>query len=157
MLSSVEAAALSHLESLRPAIKREWESLLRTEPTLSPLAEPDILVFMMDATLTQVFAEAGRDTAGGWRAHVGNLGRPLQRHCACGRNPLLNYYATGELALHAGAGRALGPALDEVLVPYHALAQREIETFCSVCLQRPDGERPPATHAHTHAPGSGPA
>jgi len=128
---------------------------LRTEPTLSPLAEPDILVFMMDATLTQVFAEAGRDAAGRWRAHVGNLGRPLQRHCACGRNPLLNYYATGELALHAGAGRALGPALDEVLVPYHALAQREIETFCSVCLQR-DGAEPPAA-IPTHAPASGPA
>lgn len=148
MLGPVEAVALSHLELLRPAIKREWEALLRAEPTLSPLADPDILVFLMDATLNQVFADVARDTEGRWRGHVGNLRRPLQRHCACGRNPLLNYYATGELALHAGAGPALGSALDEVLVPYHALAQREIGTFCSVCQRQEAGERRPASSAN---------
>lgn len=61
---------------------------------------------------------------------------PLQRHCACGLNPLLNYYATGELALHAVAGPWLPEHLDEALTSYHLLAQKEIDTLCAVCQHR---------------------
>lgn len=127
---------IQRLEGLRPSWKREWEALLRSEPTLSPLGNPDTLVFLMDETITAVLkslrARALKPAANSSRA----LLLPLQRHCACGLNPLLNYYATGELALHAVAGPMLVEHLDEALTGYHLLAKKEIDTLCAVCQHR---------------------
>ena len=127
---------IQRLEGLRPSWKREWEALLRSEPTLSPLGNPDTLVYLMDETITEVLkvlrARSLKHTATNSRA----LLVPLQRHCACGLNPLLNYYATGELALHAVAAGPLAEHLDEALTSYHVLAQKEIDTLCAVCQHR---------------------
>lgn len=131
-------------------MKREWEKLLRSEPTLSPLGNPDTLVYLMDETI----AELLKLLRGGPRSPGAASGRalraPLQRHCFCGLNPLLNYYATGELALHIVAAGALrGEELEEALACYHLYAQREIDTLCSVCQHR----APESCHvaAGTHA------
>lgn len=130
----MEEAARRRLEGLRPSWKREWETLLRAEPTLSPLGHPDTLVFLMDETISGVLrALRPRPPAPADRR---SLRTPLRRHCACGLNPLLNYYATGELALHAVAGPALGATIEEALADYHRLAQREIDTLCGVCRLR---------------------
>ncbi len=62
---------------------------------------------------------------------------PLQKHCECGLNPLLNYYATGELALHAALRQRFDAATcDAILTIYHIKAQQEIETLCAVCQVR---------------------
>lgn len=135
----VDESVLQRLEGLRPSWKREWEILLRSEPTLSPLGNPDTLVFLMDETITEVLkvlrARSLKHAAPNPRA----LLVPLQRHCACGLNPLLNYYATGELALHAVAAGPLAEHLDEALTSYHLLAQKEIDTLCAVCQHRGSG------------------
>jgi hypothetical protein len=149
----VDESVLQRLEGLRPSWKREWEALLRSEPTLSPLGNPDTLVYLMDETITEVLkvlrARSLKQAATNSRA----LLVPLQRHCACGLNPLLNYYATGELALHAVAAPMLVEHLDEALTSYHLLAQKEIDTLCAVCQHRsgPDCATPalagtPAKH-----------
>ena len=127
----------SRLETLRPAIKREWEKLLRTEPALSPMANPDTLVFLMDETLKQLADCLRARAAKGWTKKDAPLVAPLQRRCPCGLNPLLNYYATGELAVHAAAATRLeGADLEDTLLCFHALAQREIDTLCSVCQHK---------------------
>ena len=51
---AVDQSIITQLESLRPAIKREWGALLRAEPTLSPLGHPDTLTYLMDETIAQV-------------------------------------------------------------------------------------------------------
>lgn len=145
---------MKRLEGMRPAMKREWEKLLRAEPTLSPLGNPDTLVYLMDETIDELLKElrtrALKHTVVSPRA----LLTPLQRHCACGLNPLLNYYATGELALHMVAADSLSPAeLDEALVCYHQYARREIDTLCAVCQHRAHGTcAAPHAHAHPHTP-----
>ncbi|MBA4138326.1 MAG: hypothetical protein C0518_13520 [Opitutus sp.] len=132
----MDEGVIQRLEGLRPSWKREWEALLRSEPTLSPLGNPDTLVYLMDETITEVLkalrARSLKPVAINSRA----LLVPLQRHCACGLNPLLNYYATGELAFHAVAGPMLVEHLDEALASYHLLAQKEIDTLCAVCQHR---------------------
>lgn len=124
------------LEGLRSSWKREWETLLRAEPTLSPLGHPDTLVFLMDETISTVLRTLRSRPLPPAPADRRSLRTPLQRHCACGLNPLLNYYATGEVALRAVAAPALGAALEEALAGYHRLAQREIDTLCAVCRLR---------------------
>jgi hypothetical protein len=131
----VDEGVIQRLEGLRSSWKREWEGLLRSEPTLSPLGNPDTLIYLMDETITGVLKclrARSLKVALDSRA----LLVPLQRHCACGLNPLLNYYATGELALHAVAGPALTGQLDEALTCYHVYAQKEIDTLCAVCQHR---------------------
>ena len=60
----------------------------------------------------------------------------MQSRCHCSINPLLTYYTTGELALRAAAGAALGTDIEEVLLYFHSLGQREIEALCGVCTHR---------------------
>ena len=138
--ADVDQAVVSQFEALRPAIKREWCSLLRAEPALSPLGLPETLAYMMDETLTQVLKGAGSHSLKTWLRRSPALLAPLQKHCRCGLNPLLNYFATGELALHSAIGNRLAPeARDVLLTVFHVKAQQEIETLCAVCVQHPSG------------------
>ncbi len=145
-------ALLQTLNSLRPEIKSEWGQLLNGEPTITPLGRPDTLVYLMDATLEQL--TAGLDSAGAgaqWLRHCEPVVGSVHRYCACGLNPLLKYFTTGELALHAAAGSALGPHLEEVLSRFQALARQEIQTLCSVCQHKHvphHCELPGSTHPH---------
>jgi len=124
------------LAALRPAIKAEWTSLLRAEPALSPMGHPDTLVFLMDETLDQLAALIRTRPSRPGLARAAPVVAPLQRRCPCGLNPLLNYYATGELAVRAAARTLLAADLEELLACFHLLAQREIDTLCSVCRHR---------------------
>ena len=159
-------ATLRTLVPLCPAVKSEWMSLLRGEPVLTPLGRPDTLVYLMDATLSQLFSGLKSKSEEKWLkgcpAHVA----PVHRYCACGLNPLLKYFTTGELALRAAAGPALGEEIEEVLLQFHALAQQEIEALCTVCQHkgipgccempgkpfRPQSSGPAASRARRSAP-----
>lgn len=121
------------VEALRPALKREWEILLRAEPTLSPLGNPDVLVYLMDETFNALLASLTQRSLSYWKERSTALRLPLKRHCTCGMNPLLNYYATGEIALHVVVAHELNEHLDAILTCYHVLAQKEIDTLCAVC------------------------
>ncbi len=119
-------------------IKSDWESLLRAEPTRSPLGQPDTLVFLMDETLTRLCEGLRDQSEPSWKT-------PHQQHlrlspfsCSCDLNPLLTYFATGELAVRSALlGKTNERELEEVLLIFHALAQQEINTMCSICRQRP--------------------
>ena len=135
---AVDQSVTAQLESLRPAIKREWGALLRAEPTLSPLGHPDTLTYLMDETISQVIKTIHHQSLKSWIQRSPVLLAPLQRHCHCGLNPLLNYYATGELALRSSLRQQFDATTCEALLTvYHVKAQQEIETLCAVC-QVPD-------------------
>ncbi len=138
MMALVDESLIQQLEAQRPSFKREWEALLRTEPTLSPLGNPDTLVFMMDETLSDLFKNLRLRAQKHQAVNPRSLLVPLQRHCECGMNPLLTYFATGELALHLVAGQVLkrDAELDEILACYHLLAMKEIDMLCAVCQHR---------------------
>jgi len=132
----VEEGAISVLEQLRPLIKQRWETLLRAEPVVSPLANPDTLVYRMDETLDQLASALRTRSFRIWLKHHPVLFMPLRDNCACRLNPLLAYYTSGDTALRETAAPALGNALPETLLLYHGLAQREIEALCGACCQR---------------------
>ncbi|WP_415909036.1 hypothetical protein [Oleiharenicola sp. Vm1] len=148
----MDSSESAQMEGLRPAIKKEWEALLRAEPAPSPLGNPDTLLYLMDETITQVFRALSEHPLESVLKKTSALLVPLQRHCGCGLNPLLNYYATGELALHlVAAKRVPQPMLDALLTSFHLLAQQEIDTLCSVCLNRSSPAcQSPAVHSAHH-------
>ena len=130
----VDQSVIAQIEVLRPAIKREWGALLRAEPTLSPLGHPDTLTYLMDETINQVIKSVHTHSLKSMIQRSPVMLAPLQRHCHCLQNPLLNYYATGELALRAALRKRFDPATCEALLTvYHVKAQQEIETLCAVC------------------------
>jgi len=138
---SVEEPGLSQLRAVRSAIKREWETLLRAEPTLSPLGHPDMLVFLMDETLDQLHDGLQGQPLKDWLSRSPALVAPLQRSCLCRINSLLNYYTTGELAVRAATAKVLKPEeVEEAVLIFHALAHQEIETLCSVCRHPPGAD-----------------
>ncbi|HET7535106.1 MAG TPA: hypothetical protein VFJ90_01530 [Candidatus Didemnitutus sp.] len=126
---------VNRLETLRHAIKREWQILLRQEPAASALANPDTLVHLMDNTLNQLFSGLHR-TNEEWLRRSARINRPLREICPCALNPLLVYFSTGQLALRAAANRDHADDMDEILLLFHALAQEEINALCSVCQHR---------------------
>ena len=120
-----------------------WESLLRLERVSSPLAQPDLLVRLLDQTLDDIFA-----TLPEWsvRRHPTPIPAPV---CPCGRNPLLAYYAAGQQALRetlviiqTGIPLLTSTNRDDALAcvdqVFGHIARREIEAFCALCQFRPE-------------------
>jgi hypothetical protein len=132
----VTPATFQSLAELCPAIKLEWAALLRGEPTITPLGRPDTLVFLMDATLAQLFAGLTGKSEAKWLHSCTPLIAPVHRYCACGLNPLLKYFTTGELALRAATAPLLGEEIEDLLLLFRSLAQQEIEALCTVCQHK---------------------
>lgn len=130
----MDELTLRALEARRIAWKFEWESLLRREPVVSALGNPDTLVFKMDETISALIAQLRKDAAS--PAARKALLIPLERHCACRMNPLSKFYSTGELALRRVAD-FMGPAdLERALGRFRLRGIDEIESLCSVCQNR---------------------
>ena len=128
----------------RPTIKTCWEVLLRAEPPLNPLGNPDTLVYLMDCTLDEVFAYVQTPGPRRWLSRRPLLCGPLGLTCFCGRNPLLSYYETGEQAVLSVAGRMAADFpgfkpgereenLAELRLTFDYFAQRELQNFCDLC------------------------
>jgi hypothetical protein len=137
---------LRTLVELRPMIKTCWEVLLRAEPPVSPLGNPDTLVFMMDRTLDTFFTAIHSPTPRRWLARHSMLCCPLAETCPCGRPPLLRYFVSGEQALVAITAKAIEETSTETAekerilsvaqLTFHYLAQHELQIFCDLCRGR---------------------
>jgi hypothetical protein len=148
---------LRALEARRNEIHSRWEALLRIERVNTPLANPAALVFMLDWSLDQVFAQLGRMRAR--RRTVRHSATAVHRfHCPCGRNPYLAYFEAGNQALVEALvlAQAARPGLDsderdlalaDLKVCMHDISQREIESFCSVCQFRAGADASAASAA----------
>lgn len=84
----MKESLLHSLERRRAEIRLRWAALLKLEKPPSPLADPDILVYLFDRTLDEVLTvqPAARRPPPS----------PASR-CAC--NPLQHYFSTLEQAL----------------------------------------------------------
>jgi hypothetical protein len=117
---------------------------------LSPLGRPDTLVFLMDATLMQL--QLGLEARPGqpWLQHCHPVLSSVHRCCACGLNPLLKYFTTGELALRAVAGQTMPAEIEEIVAAFRAIAQYEVDSLCSLC-QNPGGSGCELPRSHSPA------
>ena len=141
---------LRALQTQRPQLRHRWEELLRAERVTSGMAEPDSLVYLMDWSLDQLLDELRQNR---FRRHVKPPAQSGERRgCACGKNPLLAYFATaeqaviellfladGELAHLASLERSA--SLEDLKSALHEVARREIESFCAVCQSRERQEK----------------
>lgn len=131
----VNPSPRERLAGLLPAIKADWLARLQSEPMHTPLGRPATLAFLMEATLQQWTSGLGAADRVTWLKKCTPLAGSVHRHCACGLNPLLRYYTTGETAIACVAGTALGADGAPALAVFRDLARREIDVLCSVCIQ----------------------
>lgn len=137
---------VSALRARRATIRAHWEALLRTEPVMTPLGNPDALVHLIEWTLDEIFTAIGNPLS---RCRVGGtrFAADERAFCPCGRNPLLAYFSAGEQALHEAlilaqaASAPLDPlqrdaSFDELNLVIQHISRREIEAFCGVCQFR---------------------
>lgn len=129
----------------RSQIRARWETLLRIEHTATPLANPDLLVLLIDQTLDEIFAALRRSrlpAAATMPAEVGP------------ENPFLTYYHGAEqvlleaLVLEQSTVAGLEAAerdasLAELKGVIRAIASRDITAFEGVSRHRM-----PAAHHH---------
>jgi hypothetical protein len=130
-------AMLQRLEALNPEIKGRWKALLRDEPVLTPLGRPDTLVFLMDATLTQLFAALNAPSEEKWLRSCPPIIATLHAYCLCGLDPVSKYFAAGEAALRAATGPLPAEETGDLLARYRSLAQQEFAAVCQAC-RHPD-------------------
>lgn len=146
---------LRALQTQRPDLRRRWEALLRAERTSSPMAHPDTLVHLMDWTIDRLWDELRQPQ---FRRHARNHDhRGATLLCVCGKNPLLTYFSTAEQAIIetlfideqdlAGlSSLERSASLEDLKGALHAVARREIESFCAVC----QGNARQVHAGHTH-------
>ena len=146
---------LGYLEALdghRAEIKRKWEVLLRAAPAMTPLGNPDTLVFLMDDSLQQLFSLLRSRSAHPWLPGHAAAARTFGMTCHCRLNPLINYFIAGEAALAFAAQTVprsqhhlddlvATTCVDELLLTFRFLAHREINAFCEVCQYSPPNAR----------------
>ena len=139
---------LEALDGHSAEIKRKWEILLRAAPATTPLGHPDSLVFLMDESLQQLFALFRNKSSHQWLSRRTPSARPLGMTCHCRMNPFINYFIAGQAALafvaqtvprseHHLDDLAFTSCVDELLLNFGALADREIRAFCDVCRYAP--------------------
>lgn len=133
---------LATLNSKRSGIHQRWSALLHGQKAATPLADPVVLVRLIDWGLTEIFT-ALRDPATAHR--TGQRRRKLVLpKCPRGRNPLVGFFVAGEQALletivveqafHRPADPAQRDnALNELFFIVRTMATREIGSFCSFC------------------------
>jgi hypothetical protein len=129
-------AVLVHAQ--RIPLKTEWRRRLRIEPTSTPLANPDTLVYLMDETLTQLEALVRDRPAQRWTRLRKTHLEPLRSLCPCGLNPLLAYFSSGVEALDAilsTDGYLTKEEKSMLCQAWHFLAQSEIEALCEGCCR----------------------
>ncbi len=137
---------LPFLQAQRSRLLERWEKLLRAERVSTPMAHPDSLVFLMEWTLESLFREL--NTVGARRRIPPANSLSPRQICVCGLNPLLGFFASGEQAIveilfvSTTGLDALSPmerqaSLAELKHALHAVARREIDSFCAVCQNKP--------------------
>jgi len=137
----VNSEIFQDLAAQRGLIRANWENLLRLERAISPLANPDALVHLLDTTLDEIFRDLPQSSLRRYPI------REPEPHCPCGHNPLLAYFGSGHQALRealvmiqAGIPALDGNQRDEALgcleQVYGHISRREIESFCAVCQFR---------------------
>jgi hypothetical protein len=142
----MQESVVCALRAQRPQVRDRWAMLLRVEPVGTPLGHPDALVHLIDWTLDEIFAGLAHPLAGHDRGDPPTFAHAAPV-CACGRNPLLTYFAAGQQAMREGlilaqaSSHSLDPrerdaSLAELDFVLEQIGRREVEAFCGVCQFR---------------------
>ena len=135
----MDESQLHALKDRRPQIRERWEALLRIERLHTPLADPDILVYLFDQTLDEVLSSLP--------GHVVGPVKPLPK-CRSEVNPMKVYFPALEQALMEALvlvqtempelnRKARVEAVEELATTLHQIAQREITLYDKIFQSNP--------------------
>lgn len=128
------------MDAHRKQWESRWETLLRAEPSRSPLTDPEILVFKIEETCDEALRRL-RHFKGG--TTMGSR----EAACECGLNPLMAFFSTGEFAMTETLLRAIPTvpglsirdrreAVGDLLEVWAQLRSEKVAIFCSFCRRR---------------------
>jgi hypothetical protein len=131
---------LEQLREQSPAIHVRWETLLRVEPVVSPLASPDALTLLIPDTIAKVLTAL----AAAPRRSLSLRDEAADRivACDCGHNPYRAFFVAGEqacvetlvlLQAKQPAAKRRESDMAELIRAVRRIAAGEIDTFCSIC------------------------
>src|SRR4051812_25982577 len=108
----MQESILFALVDTRQNLRAMWEKQLRSEPVRSPMANPDSLVYLMEWTLSEFFAEL-RNGSDGPHAEAVPVEGPgnYEAICGCKGNPFLNYFGSARKALIAWTDSERSPLI----------------------------------------------
>jgi hypothetical protein len=139
-LETMSRQFLSLLRLRKEQIQNHWRTLLRIEPSSSPLANPETLQYLIPEMFERVFAKAEQLSS---RPMSLEEARRQLPNCACGNNPYRAFFVAAEQAITEAVvllETTLNPRLrDEhalaiLVYTVRTLAVDEIDTFCAACL-----------------------
>lgn len=133
----------SHLLRARSdAIRSQWEALLRVEYVSGPLANPDVLIYLIPGSLEKILSAVAKASRMSVSLQAAKLCVP---RCECGNNPYSAYFIAAEQALAEAAvlvqSELPAPArrksdIAAVMLAVRRLARAEIDAFCGACSCR---------------------
>ena len=131
----METSLINCLEQARAHIAGEWTRLVLGGPRDNPLAPPETMVHLVEPALDRLFQrmELPEDERS---ARVVRGKDTWPPRCACGRNPYLRFYVTGEQALmdHLPEEVMLAPLdIDQLRDQFRIVALEDIRLFGGMC------------------------
>lgn len=139
----METSIIDRLKQARARIAAEWTRLVMSGSRDNPLAPPETMVHLVEPALDRLFDRLeslkvdrsvrvvrGKDT---WPPR-----------CACGRNPYLQFYVTGERALMEQLPEEvmLAPRnIDQLRDQFRIVALEDIRLFGGMCQLVPAGAK----------------
>ncbi len=157
----MKRAFLRTLNRRRALIKQRWRAVLEHAPTRTPLANPELLAYMIDDTLDELLSGSLSDSATPpVRHHDGGEFDPhdaakalVLSSCRCGLNPYIGFFLAGESAL-VSVIREIEPigqmsehdilaAETQLLFALRVIGHRDVNSFCEVCrIEHPAAASP---------------
>lgn len=130
------------LRARSDTIRTQWEALLRVERVSGPLANPDVLIYLIPSSLEKILSAVARPSRAPVSLRTAKSCVPL---CECGNNPYAAYFLAGEQALVEAAVLVQSelPAAERqksdlaaIMLAVRRLARDEIDAFCGACSHR---------------------
>ncbi len=146
---SMKAAFLRTLNRRRALIKQRWRAVLEHAPTRTPLANPQLLAYLIDDTLDELLPGPTQGAAPPSSRHPDSLvelhdaAKVFLSSCRCGLNPYIGFFLAGEAAL-VSVIREIEPteqlteheilaAETKLLFALRVIGHRDVNAFCEVC------------------------
>ena len=138
----MDLRVISALRRNTASIQSRWTELLHVERFTTPLANPDMLEFLVPQTIEQALSALADQTLTLSLAEARLIRRP---NCDCGLNPYQCYFVAGEQAMmealvlvqaHCGDPKRRDFEAAALISVIRSLAAVEIEAFCGVCTSR---------------------
>lgn len=139
----MKRAFLRALLARRAAIKLSWRAALQHAPTHTPLANPDLLAYMIDKTLDELLLTINYPLSSTNGSDSTTMSTLTRTPFGCGLNPYIGYFLAGESALvsvirtvephaHLTENDILGGEI-ELLFAFRVLSHRDVNAFCEIC------------------------